>query len=1179
MSDERPDEPDLEQPGPDEATSVPNSEPEASTVLSPVDAQITPVHGRVERLGESGRRGAAGPSDDLSVAPEDLSQEWWLQGCDTTEFSGLQCPTLGRTVLLSKIGAGGMGAVYFGLNPRLSAEVAVKILDRALLERNPDSEGRFLREARIAASLDSPHLVRVLDVDRDARSMLHYIVMEYVHGPTARAWARESVVTVAEADALAVVLAAVTGLAAIHVAGAIHRDIKPENILIPLGPDGVPQLADAKVADLGLARLIEPGHSLTGTQSGLGTPGFMAPEQARDARRAGKAADVFSVGATLYALLTGTAPFRGATQIETMLATIRGEYAPIRNVRGDVSLATAAVIERCLKVDPAERFPDASALREALTLAISATDLQTPDVGPTIRRVNELVQASEQGSPWRESDASETTSEVARDRRPLLRVAVGVAVLLLAGWGMRELIRTDAHGLPQDTAPVRPERPAAAPIESPAELVVRGGVPGMRVFFDGPDVRELSWDDGAANTLSLRAGSYHVRATAPLFTDHEETIDLPPGDALDIEIPFERSAGRIDCGDAPGGVAFAIDGDRVSGRVFASAGSYQVVASREGYWPQTLDVIVTPGAPTRPLISQLWEPQSDPGTLLLNWTGSIAIAGASLALQGLESVPVEPWATIATHDGSATILVAAKGTPARDEVKLRPGTEIAKRRPFMESDVVDLRLESGAIDAVLGRWTRVVADAITLRAAGRAQVHYAAELRDAEGETKEVDVAVSEGSVMASGALADLLIPSGGRVVFTYDRGENILHFHTKRSSRAIVFMTRRGIRIDVPPDALGSVGLAGTATRVTHLMGSMASKALSVTMPGQRNAAVGVQVGVGHFVDVADGSPAVALPVSAIEDMLASPRTGASVRIRYVPSRARLAEVRGEIVEMAHSELQFIDAATGEGVEPSLRAEGLFLPTGRYVVKLLSNETLLTTPFELPEEGIELLFPSAIPKGMVFVTKHDGAPGFLIDRDEVSNARYAEFARKAGVHFQRGKPNLAAVGISLADARRFAAWSGKKLPTAEQWRTAAFGDASAASPRYPWGDREGVVGVDFFGGQDEPGPVDGCPAGASRSSGARNMAGNAIEWLSDGWLIGGNHVYDVFGDDVDYGQATDGVMRSWRVDLLRDPVPTTRVYEEFSFDQQNKYKFYQISDTDDLAAIGVGLRCVIPLE
>jgi serine/threonine-protein kinase len=315
---------------------------------------------------KGGGRGAG--SGRWSIAPKDISTEWNLKGAQTIEVDGNVRPALGRYALFARLGKGAMGIVYFGVNPRLDTEVAIKVLPHALLEQHDVFEHRFLREARFAAQINSPHLVSVLDVDEDPHSGCHFIVMEYVRGLSAAAWRNRYARGAPEADALDVVIAATKGVAAAHEQGIVHRDMKPDNVLIPTDAGGVPLCKLAKVTDLGIARGESTEKSLTGTRAAMGTPGYLSPEQATDAKRADKPSDVFGLGATLYSLLTGKAPFSGSNPTDALIKTIKGEYPAVQEVRADVSEPTARVIARCLLKDPDKRLPDAPALLEELEL-------------------------------------------------------------------------------------------------------------------------------------------------------------------------------------------------------------------------------------------------------------------------------------------------------------------------------------------------------------------------------------------------------------------------------------------------------------------------------------------------------------------------------------------------------------------------------------------------------------------------------------------------------------------------------------------------------------------------------------------------------------------------------------------------------------------------------------------
>ncbi len=310
-----------------------------------------------------------GKTGGWSVPPQDLSEEYSLERCERVEFEGEKRPSLGRVVLLARIGKGATGAVYLGVHPMLRTELAVKLLPQSLLMSHERVLDRFVREARVSAQLRSANLVRVHDAGRDDASGGYYIVMEYVRGVSAVKWRSDHGETpVVEGEALDVCIAATTGLTVAHADGVIHRDVKPGNILIPCDEDDRPLVADAKLTDLGLAHLEFDSHDITASHQGLGTPGFMAPEQISDAKHAREPADVFGMAATMYALLCARRPFAGVNHADCLVKTAIGQYIPPRELRADLSPLTASVIAKGLQKDPADRYPDAEALLVALNL-------------------------------------------------------------------------------------------------------------------------------------------------------------------------------------------------------------------------------------------------------------------------------------------------------------------------------------------------------------------------------------------------------------------------------------------------------------------------------------------------------------------------------------------------------------------------------------------------------------------------------------------------------------------------------------------------------------------------------------------------------------------------------------------------------------------------------------------
>ena len=205
-----------------------------------------------------------------------------------------------RYVLGDEIGVGGMARVHVALDERLGRRVAVKLQDaRLVATADPAGRERFLREGRTTAGFSHRHAVMVFDAGEDLGDL--YIVMEFVDGPSlAQHLARNGPLPIDEAVRIS--RQVLSALAAAHEAGMVHRDVKPANILI--GADG-----DAKLADFGIAKRFDDlGASVTSTGTMIGTPRYMAPEQALG-HAATPASDVYSMGVVMFEMLTGRLPF------------------------------------------------------------------------------------------------------------------------------------------------------------------------------------------------------------------------------------------------------------------------------------------------------------------------------------------------------------------------------------------------------------------------------------------------------------------------------------------------------------------------------------------------------------------------------------------------------------------------------------------------------------------------------------------------------------------------------------------------------------------------------------------------------------------------------------------------------------------------------------------------------
>jgi len=304
-----------------------------------------------------------------------------------------------------ELGSGGMGVVVSGQHRQLGRRVAIKQLPVAFAG-DPEVRRRFISEARVLASLDHPHVVPVYDfVEREGICLL---VMEYLPGGTLR-----SQVTAAGGftapRAVAVSLACLSGLSAAHRRGVLHRDVKPENMLFSASEV-------LKVADFGIAKVLgSPGTVLTRRGDVIGTPAYIAPEQARGGDLS-PATDVYAVATMLYELLAGVLPF--ADVEEDMALLFKHAYeqpVPLPEVAPGVPDPVAAAVMRGLATEPADRFATAesfgTALAEAGTQAwgpgwMPAEQVPIMDAGPIIsvagypsgpRRAPPTIAAAESG--------------------------------------------------------------------------------------------------------------------------------------------------------------------------------------------------------------------------------------------------------------------------------------------------------------------------------------------------------------------------------------------------------------------------------------------------------------------------------------------------------------------------------------------------------------------------------------------------------------------------------------------------------------------------------------------------------------------------------------------------------------------------------------------------------------
>lgn len=287
---------------------------------------------------------------------------------------------LGKYRLLSLLGKGGMSAVYLAEHILMRRRCALKVLP---VKRVNDSSylGRFHREAQAIASLDHPNIVRAYDVDHemDGDTPIHFLVMEYVEGRSLHEVIQQDGV-LSFPKAADYIRQAADGLQYAHKAGLVHRDIKPGNLLLDRN-------GTVKILDLGLARFSAEGddHSLTVAhdEKVLGTADYLAPEQALDSHKVDARADIYSLGCTLYFLLTASPPFTEGTLAQRLMAHQTKAPPSLGEKRPDVPTSLAAIVMKMMAKRPEDRYQSAAEVSEVLAAWLAANGTGAPVAAPS----------------------------------------------------------------------------------------------------------------------------------------------------------------------------------------------------------------------------------------------------------------------------------------------------------------------------------------------------------------------------------------------------------------------------------------------------------------------------------------------------------------------------------------------------------------------------------------------------------------------------------------------------------------------------------------------------------------------------------------------------------------------------------------------------------------------------
>ncbi|MCA9230110.1 MAG: serine/threonine protein kinase [Planctomycetales bacterium] len=303
--------------------------------------------------------------EELPERPEAISQalveaglltQWQAEKLLAGKHRGF---ILGKYKFLRQLGRGGMSTVYLAEHMLMNRKVAIKVLPQNRVTDSTYLE-RFYVEARAAAKLDDPNIVRAYDIDSTSDGKTHYLIMEYVDGQDLHVLVKEK--GRLDYDTAADYIAQVaTGLEHAHEMGLVHRDIKPANCLLDRN-------GTVKLLDMGLARLIGDEASLTldNNENVLGTADYLAPEQALDSHKADSRADIYSLGCTFYYLLTGHPPFPEGSITERLMKHQRETAPSILKERPDAPPTLLHICEKMMLKDPNERYQTAGDVAERL---------------------------------------------------------------------------------------------------------------------------------------------------------------------------------------------------------------------------------------------------------------------------------------------------------------------------------------------------------------------------------------------------------------------------------------------------------------------------------------------------------------------------------------------------------------------------------------------------------------------------------------------------------------------------------------------------------------------------------------------------------------------------------------------------------------------------------------------
>lgn len=306
---------------------------------------------------------------------------------------------IGDFKVIKKLGQGGMGEVFLAHQVSLDRQVALKVMAKQYSSQETFVK-RFIREAQTMAKLDHPHIVRGYAVGEHEGCL--FLAMELIKGKSMQDW-MERLGKLSIPDALHITIRVADALQHAHDISLIHRDIKPDNILIT--DKGV-----VKVSDLGLAKDTDEDNSMTQSGTGLGTPYYMPPEQARNAKYVDARSDIYALGGTLYHFLTGKLPYSGDSAVQLIMAKEKGTFTRARSVNNEIPERLDLMIDKMLAKDPKHRYQTcAELMKDLMSLNLDA---------PYLSFVDGAAEAAKSGSPFRTPSVGSMQQSVPQSAAP-----------------------------------------------------------------------------------------------------------------------------------------------------------------------------------------------------------------------------------------------------------------------------------------------------------------------------------------------------------------------------------------------------------------------------------------------------------------------------------------------------------------------------------------------------------------------------------------------------------------------------------------------------------------------------------------------------------------------------------------------------------------------------------------